>query len=163
MSAPAVAAQPELSVEEAVQVMRSHGISSLLVEPEAADQPYGIITKRDVVSKVVASGKDPSRVTIGQVMSRPVLTVPPSSTLRECSRLMGKAGVRRLPVFAGGQPVGIISDTDIFAAVEEAGWGPGSRRATRRERDRAQLAQRLSGLAPDPESLAESILLELGH
>lgn len=163
MSTPAVTAQAGLGVDKAVQLMRSHGISSLLVEPEAEGQPYGIITKRDVVSKVVASGKDPSTVKVAQVMSRPVLTVPPSSTLRECSRLMAKAGVRRLPVFTGGQPVGIISDTDIFAAVEEAGWGPGRRSASRRERHRAQLAQRLSGIAPDPESLAESILLELGH
>lgn len=163
MSRPVVTTEAGRTVAEAVQVMRQHRISSLLVRPEAPGDPYGIITKRDVVAKVVAAGLDPAKVRVRQVMSKPVLTVPPHCTLQECSRLMARAGVRRLPVFRDGEPVGIVSDTDLFAAVEEAGWGPGDRNTSRRERHRAHLARRLSGVVPDPEALAESILLELGH
>ena len=36
---------------------------------------------------------------------------------------LSEKNIRRLPVFVGNTPVGIVSDTDIFAAVEESGWG----------------------------------------
>lgn len=161
MSTPVVTTEELTSVAEAVHTMRRHGISSLLVKPEADDKSYGIITKRDVLSKVVANGRDANQVQVRQVMSQPVLSVPPESSLQECSRLMGKARVRRLPVFVEGEPVGIVSDTDVFAAVEEAGWGPRASSTRRRQDHRARLARRLSGVVPDPEALAESILLEL--
>lgn len=82
------------------------------------------MTKRDVISKVVTKGEDPSQVRVGEIMSKPVITVPPDCSLRECSVLMIRAGIRRVPVARGGEIIGIVSDTDIFAAVEERGWGP---------------------------------------
>lgn len=162
MSSPAVTTHAEISVAEAVSHMRRHGISSLLVEPLEANGPYGIVTKRDVISKVVAQGNDPNTVSVGDVMSAPVVSVPPAYSLQECSLLMAGGRFRRLPVFVAGEPVGILSDTDIFAAVEEAGWGPQLEAdPQRREEMRTRLAARLAGVVPYPEALAESILAEL--
>ena len=58
------------------------------------------------------------------LMSSPVITVPPSTSLRECSALMLAKDIRRILVAKGTEIVGIVSDTDIFSAVEERGWGP---------------------------------------
>ena len=56
-------------------------------------------------------------------MSAPNVTVAPDCTPVECSRIVSEKNIRRLPVCVGSTPVGIVSDTDIFAAVEESGWG----------------------------------------
>lgn len=163
MSNPVISIEAKVTVAEAVLLMRRKGISSLLVKPTAAGEPFGIVTKRDVISKVVAADRDLKSTKVDEVMSKPVLSVPLGCSLQECSRLMARGGVRRLPVFEEGQPRGIVSDTDIFAAVEETGWGPRAEASLRsREEDRTQLAAKLSGLVPDPEAFAESILVEFG-
>ena len=122
MSSPVLTTGPDTTVEEALHRMREEGVSSLVVD--SPKEPPGIMTKRDVITKVVSQDKDPSALTVAELMSSPVLTIPASASLRECSRIMQEANVRRLPVEEEGEFVGIISDTDIFMAVEAGGWGP---------------------------------------
>lgn len=124
MKSPVVSIQVDATVMEAMHLMRGKGISSILVDPQSSGDAYGIMTKRDVISKVVAKGQDPGKVLVKEIMTRPVITVAADCSLKECSALMIKAGIRRVPVAEGGKIIGIVSDTDIFAAVEERGWGP---------------------------------------
>ncbi len=103
------------SVARTVRLMQTHGVSSLLVPPRFEGEDYGIITKADVVAKVVAQGRDPLRVHVSEVMTKPLHTIGPEGTLRECAALMMRHRIRRLPVFAeGGQLVGIVCDSDVF-------------------------------------------------
>jgi CBS domain-containing protein len=119
MSAPVLTIDREATVQAAVRKMVAAGISSLLV----ADVPGGgILTKRDVVLKVVAAGGDPARTTVGVLMSAPVRTVEIDTTIEECSRRMGVLRVRRFPVTRAGETVGIVSDSDILAAVAGHRW-----------------------------------------
>jgi isocitrate dehydrogenase len=96
----------------------------VIVRGDGQGGEYGIMTKRDVIKKVVVPNHDPARLKVADVMSRPLLTVPPDCSLRDCSRKMIEHNVRRMPVAGDGQIVGIVSDTDIFMAVEERGWEP---------------------------------------
>lgn len=112
------------TVEAALHLMRQRGISSLLVQPEDARGDWGIMTKRDVISKVVANDLSPDSLSVQEIMTRPILRIPPDMNLRQVSAMMIENRVRRLPVFDHGQLVGIVSDTDLFRAVEEGGWGP---------------------------------------
>jgi CBS domain-containing protein len=106
------------SVAQAVREMQARDISSLLVEPRYAGDPYGIITKADVIGKVVARGKDPARVHVAAVMTCPLHTVRAGETMRGCAALMMRLRVRRLPVVdEHGRPVGIVSDSDVFDAL----------------------------------------------
>lgn len=123
MSSPLIMTDAQATVAEAVGVMRRHHVSSLLVRPTGSAKHYGIITKRDVVTKLVAHNTDLHGVAVADVMTGPLTTAAPDYTLVECSRIMSEKNIRRLPVFVGSTPVGIVSDTDIFAAVEESGWG----------------------------------------
>lgn len=119
MSAPVLTIDREATVGAAVRKMVAAGISSLLV----ADVPGGgILTKRDVVLKVVGAGGDPERITTGALMSVPVRAVEVETTIEECSRRMGVLRVRRFPVTRAGEIVGIVSDSDILAAVAGARW-----------------------------------------
>ena len=118
MRRPVVTIEPAESVAQAVRVMQARGISSLIVAPRYAGDRFGILTKADVIAKVVAQGRDPQRLHVSDVMTREVHTVPPGSSMRECATLMMRHRVRRLPVCAdNGEPIGIVSDSDVFGAL----------------------------------------------
>ena len=118
MSKPVAMIAPAAAVSEALARMGERGISSLIVMPAAGTSAYGILTKRDVISKVVAPKRDPHRMKVSEIMSAPIYTIEPHVTLPQCAARMVAMGVRRLTVTQHGQPVGIISDSDIFRAVE---------------------------------------------
>jgi CBS domain-containing protein len=118
MRQPVHSIQPADSVAAAVREMQARSISCLIVAPRYPGDGFGIVTKSDVIGKVVARGRDPQRVHVSDVMTRPVVTVQPDSTMRECAALMMRYHVRRLPVCADGSaPLGIVSDSDVFDAL----------------------------------------------
>jgi CBS domain-containing protein len=121
MSSPVLTAAARATVQEAVEKMVASGVASLLV-PLGGDPAGGIITKRDVVTKVLARGDDPREVVVRAVMSAPVVTIEGEASIEECSARMSAAGVRRFPVLREGHIGGIISDTDILAAVAARRW-----------------------------------------
>lgn len=121
MSSPVLTVPPEATVREAVAKMVNAGVASLLV-PEDGDPAAGIVTKRDVVTKVVAHGLDAAEVTVGELASAPVTVIGRESTVEACSSRMAAESLRRFPVVEDGAVIGIISDSDILAAVEGHRW-----------------------------------------
>lgn len=106
------------TVAEAVRLMRQRRVSSLLVNRRNQDDAWGIVVRKDVVGKVIGPGKDPDKVKVFEIMTRPLIMVSPGLALKYCARLMHQAGIRRAPVFDGKNIVGIISNTDLFNALE---------------------------------------------
>jgi CBS domain-containing protein len=105
------------TVADALRKMQKLKVSSLVVERRNKDDAYGILTKTDIVTKVVEAGpkrRNLSKVKVFEIMSKPLVTVPPGLAIKYCIRLMKKSGVTRVPVFDGNQIVGILSMTDIF-------------------------------------------------
>lgn len=124
MTSPVVTVSASMPAEEAFHLMREKKIHSVIVEPDGAGSAYGIMTQRDLLRKVVAVDRPLLNVTAKDLMSSPLITVSPDTTIRQCSIIMLDANIRRAVVMKGGQLVGIVSDTDIFQSVEERGWGP---------------------------------------
>jgi isocitrate dehydrogenase len=67
---------------------------------------------------VVALGRDPKATKVREIMSKPIVTIPPECSLKDCAHLMSQRDVRRLPVFDGRRVIGIVSSTDIFDVTE---------------------------------------------
>lgn len=124
MKSPVISVDTTATVMEAMHLMRQKTVSSVLVTPKVKGGQAGIMTQRDIMSKVVTKGKDPKKLKVRQVMSSPLVTVPPDCSLRDAARLMVKRNIRRVLVAEEGKIIGIVSDTDIFSAVEERGWEP---------------------------------------
>jgi isocitrate dehydrogenase len=124
MKSPVVSIEANKSVADAIHQMQEKGISSLMVTPAAPGEPEGMMTKRDIISKVVSHGKDPKTLNVQDVMTTSLISVPPDYPLADAARLMSEKGIRRVLVRQGSEIIGIVSDTDIFRAVEESGWGP---------------------------------------
>jgi len=105
---------PAATVQEASRAMQAQHIHSLMVERESEIDAYGIITDTDVIGKVVARGRDASKTTVRDVMSKPIITVPPDCSLFDMAQLMARNHINHLPVFDGKRLVGMVSSTDIF-------------------------------------------------
>ncbi|MDX9718135.1 MAG: putative nucleotidyltransferase substrate binding domain-containing protein [Thauera sp.] len=93
--------------------MREHGISCVVVLE--AGHPKGILTDRDLRNKVVATGTSPSSLTVGDVMTSPVVTVSEHDVLYEALYRISRHNIHRLVVTdQAGALAGIITVTDIL-------------------------------------------------
>ena len=103
------------TVQEAADVMGQEHIGSLLVTREG--QTVGIVTERDVISKVVAKHDDLDAIRVKDIMSKPLITVDKDTTGEDAIRTMVENDVRRLPVTDEGEIVGIFTTSDVTKLV----------------------------------------------
>jgi CBS domain-containing protein len=108
--------EAERTVREACIMMDRLGVGSLLVEREG--KLVGIVTERDFVVRVLATGLDHTKTKVGDVMSYPVIAVSPDSPIEEAVALMLSHGFRRLPVVGlEGKLLGIITLSEAAKAL----------------------------------------------
>ena len=105
------------SVVEAARLMREGHIGSLPITDD--DQLVGMITDRDITTRVVAEAADPQTTSVGDVYSRDLISVEPDKDLEEAVKLMARHQVRRLPVVENGRLVGIVAQADIALSETE--------------------------------------------
>ncbi len=106
---------PGASVVEAVRKMNERKIGALLVVEE--DKPVGMFTERDILARVIDSGKDPSVTKIEEVMSREVVAIHPEATVEVAMAVMTGRRCRHLPVLEGEEIVGLVSIGDLIRWV----------------------------------------------
>ena len=105
------------SVVEAARLMREQHIGSLPVTED--ERLVGMITDRDITTRVVAEGADATRTSVEDVYSRDLISVEPDRGLEEALQLMARHQVRRLPVVENGSLVGIVAQADIALTLRE--------------------------------------------
>ena len=110
MKTPLITISENASVYDAAKKMADHGIGSLLVEKNKSVK--AIVTDYDLVEKALAKKKTDMK--IGQLASKPLVTISPEKDLSEAARKMGDSKIRHLVVMQGGKAVGMISSTDII-------------------------------------------------
>jgi len=108
MSSPVETIGPQAPVSEAAAQMRDVGINALLVR----SSPPGIVTSTDILD-VVAARDDPTDLTVTDLMTESVETVPPSIRLSEAAAMMTTFEISHLPVVEDGDYVGMVSSTDV--------------------------------------------------
>lgn len=109
------------SVHNAMHLMAQNEISSLVVEANEHGE-WGILTRRDIVTKIVKPNRSLLGTRVGDVASRPVKSVPADISIREAADVLSESNFRRLTVSQGERLIGIVTETDIFRAVEKFGW-----------------------------------------
>ncbi len=108
----------DASVREAAQRMRDEGVGCLVVI-ERADELVGIVTDRDLATRVVAKPEPIREVRVGQVMSAPVICLDAEDPLDLACETMRTRGVRRLPVIARQRLVGILALDDVLGLLAQ--------------------------------------------
>jgi CBS domain-containing protein len=106
---------PSTTVLAALREMADHNIGALLVME--GGQVAGIFSERDYARKVILHGKSSKELTVGEVMTSPVVCAEPNWSAYDCMTMMTQWRVRHLPVLDAGQLVGIVSIGDVVSAV----------------------------------------------
>ena len=108
------------SIQDAAQKMLTANVGCVVVTSK--DEPVGIITERDFVTKVAAEGR-PLFTDVSEIMSLPLTTVNPDDTVWDAAEVMRAKGIHKLPVQEGTKIVGIVTTTDL---VEICSYGSDS-------------------------------------
>jgi CBS domain-containing protein len=112
-----ITVKPDDSVVDAARLMAQNQVGAVLVVEGGA--LTGIVSERDVVTRVVSEGKDPATTKVSEISTSAVVDVDVNTHVRKCAELQSAMGVRHLPVTENGVPVGILSSRDFLAYVVE--------------------------------------------
>ena len=111
----------DTTVAAASKLMRHGHVGSLVVVDQlngGRRVPVGIVTDRDIIVEIVATGLDPAVITVGDIMSTELVTARETDEVNEVLRAMRTKGVRRMPVVdAEGQLAGIVTVDDLLETV----------------------------------------------
>ncbi|HEV3408605.1 MAG TPA: CBS domain-containing protein [Gaiellaceae bacterium] len=109
------------NILEAAKVMAGEDVGPLPVTD--GGRLVGIVTDRDIVTRVLAEERDPQSTTVGDICSSDLVTVTPEDDLDQALRTMASAQVRRLPVVEGDRIVGIVAQADVARQAPEQQTG----------------------------------------
>lgn len=118
MNSPVITVQKENNVRDATILMIDKRIGCLIVTE--MHKPIGIVTKSDIIKRVVMPCLDPCEVKMGDVMSTPLITIGKNQGILAAMRKMREMTVTQLVVMEGEEMVGIISERDLLRAVSIA-------------------------------------------
>ncbi len=102
----------DTSVQEVVATMNKFDISSVIVVE--GRRPVGIVTHKDIISKLVQARIPPDAVTAREVMTSPILTINEDASIEEAARLMAKKHIKKLIVIRNNELVGIVTSSDLM-------------------------------------------------
>jgi len=103
--------RPDATVYEAIGVMGEQNIGALVVLEDG--KVAGVFSERDYSRKVVLQGRTSRDTRVSEVLSRPAITVEPSTGVESCMSLMSKHRIRHLPVLEDGALIGVVSMGDM--------------------------------------------------
>ncbi|NOX71224.1 MAG: CBS domain-containing protein [Candidatus Micrarchaeota archaeon] len=109
-----VTAPRKTTAVEAAKIMSEKGIGSLLIVED--EKLAGLVTDRDILTKVVAKGKDIHQTSVDEIMAKEVIYVKPDLDVEDAANVMIENGIKKLPVIENETLVGIVTATDIIAA-----------------------------------------------
>lgn len=112
-----VSIDAKAKAKDAARLMVEKGIGSLVANRDGL--PFGIVTERDLVEKIVAEGTDPSKTTVADIMTAPLGTIDASSSLIDAARRMVEKQVKRLVVTEHDKIIGIVSQTDLVQSMTD--------------------------------------------
>jgi len=116
MSSPVYSLPKTETVTTAAMEMELRGIGSILVA-NSSGKTVGIITERDIITRVIAKGKDPSNSKLEEVMSSPLVKIDHDKNVMKALDAMRLHKLRRLGVVKDEKLVGIVTERDIISAV----------------------------------------------
>ena len=148
-----VSCPPNTPLSEALTTMEREGIGAMLVSDSPAGLPVGILTRQDVIGRIVLPGM-PLHSPIAQVMSHPVSVLPASATVAEAMILMADRVIRHVPIVDGPSVIGMVTERDLFAL---------QRRNLRQISDaiaQALAPERLVGVASDIREWSRSLVAQ---
>jgi len=160
MSTSVATVPADATAAEAARMMTTKGISCVVAMHR--NETAGILTEKDLLKRVVALHKDPTQTHVADVMSFPIMSVPPTYSVISTTKKMDQMHLHRLVVTDGSKVCGIVTQTDLMRVIrEELDRLESQRRMLTAElvalmrhagKDPGKLEQLLAGMADSPET-----------
>lgn len=115
MSKDVITAESKETVKKAAEIMAKKNIGCLVIMK--GKKPYGMLTERDFLRKVIAVRKNYEEVKVEDVMHVPLITVNQDVSIIKACELLQQKSFRRLPVTKNGKLIGIVTETDLTRAL----------------------------------------------
>ena len=106
-----VTVEESLNIRNAAILMQRRSVSSLIVIHKG--ELRGIVTEKDLVTRVLSNGANPESMKVCEVMSQPVMVTTPGTPLEDAIRMMLTQSIKKLPVVDDEKLVGMLSLTDV--------------------------------------------------
>ncbi len=97
------------TVREAIDRMREHNISSVVVDRRHVDDEYGIVVIHDVAEHIIGRNRSADRTNVYEIMSKPVVSLDVGMNIRYAARLLFQLGLSRAIVTENGDLVGVVT------------------------------------------------------
>lgn len=111
MAREVVTLDENVPVKKAAEIMAQEGVSAIITTSEG--KAKGILTERDILKRIVAEDKDSKKIKIKEIMSSPLVTIEPTTSLEEAAHIMFEKKIKNLPVIHENRLIGLISLQDI--------------------------------------------------
>jgi signal-transduction protein with cAMP-binding, CBS, and nucleotidyltransferase domain len=110
-----VSVGPDEMVDSVVRKMCDAGVGAVLVVEDG--KLRSVFSERDLLTRVVADGRDPATTRVAEVSTEQVVTVSRDASIRKCAEALKNRRIRHLPVTEDGKPIAIISARDFFERI----------------------------------------------
>jgi CBS domain-containing protein len=118
MSSPVVTTDEEAPSNKIANIIAENNLGCVIVTNKDG-KPLGIITKRDLVVRVMAKNLKPAVMKAKEIMTAPLASIEPEATISDAARRMSRLDIRRLGVIYRGDLIGVISSKDILNVMPE--------------------------------------------
>ena len=105
-----------VSVQEAIDMMKAEHVRALVVERRDEEDEYGVVGVSDIAREVIAKNRSADRLSVYEIMSKPVMTIPEDMKIRYAVRLLVRFKLSRAIVVDQNRiPIGIATMRDFVS------------------------------------------------
>ncbi len=115
-----VKVSPMMAVREALNIMRTQKVKSLVVDKLKPHDAYGMLTYKNILTSIIANDGDIDLLRVYDIYSKPAFQISEQLDVKYAAQIMVKGGVKRLLVIDNNELEGILTMTDILGILLES-------------------------------------------
>jgi CBS domain-containing protein len=112
-----ISVHPTATVREALKLMRTHAVRSIIVEKTHADGAYGLVTFKNILQSIVAEDGDIDLLNVYDIAATPAISVSAQLNVKYAAKMMVNSSIKRLLIIDNNQLQGILTMTDIIGIL----------------------------------------------
>ena len=111
---------PMATVREAIQLMKTHKVRSVIVNKRIESGAYGLVTFKNILQSIVAEDGDIDLLNVYDIAASPAISVSAKLDVKYAARMMVRSSIKRLLVIDNNELQGILTMTDIIGILMES-------------------------------------------
>jgi CBS domain-containing protein len=115
-----ISVDPTATVREAMKLMRTHAVRSIIVEKTHDDGAYGLVTFKNILQSIVAEDGDIDLLNVYDIAAIPTISVSSQLNVKYAAKMMVTSSIKRLLVIDNNELHGILTMTDIIGILMDS-------------------------------------------